>query len=655
MLIYAQKLGWVVLTCLLISGCDSEEPNVPAAAPKASAPEPKLAKVEVKPTLKGPTAAELVASVAARVDSSVDETALVAALAKFEDRKTTLASIYQASERRHYDASGAISERGTEILDLLADVKRHGLDSRPYGFGRIDHGTFSVHQSLKAEQDVIRAQCKTAACARVAAAIALWLKGGQAGEAALVAAGLDKLDSAQRHHLDACIKPLAIETSKTRQLIWQADVTVSAAVIRYLVDFLLAKPAHPFDFMTPQTIAKLAEEHSERLVERIAAHPNDLAAVMRAAWPIQEQYKKLLKSVDHYAAMVEKGGWGEVPSLPKKKLTKGAKSAWFLQLRTRLKAEGYDVAEQGETYDDELLKVVQTFQRRHQLQSEGIIGKGTLRELNVSAQRRLRQLKLALTRWRSALARDAAGFYVHVNIAAQQMQLWVAGKRERTHRVIVGKDNEDIDYSKRVKGKINRTKMFKAEMKRITLAPRWYPTPRVVDLELGPALAKDPEYFEKHGYVSEMRGDGTERVYQRSGPKNLLGVVKFQFPNKHAIYMHDTPSRGLFKRARRAYSHGCIRLHRPKQLAYDLLGRDRNMKKKKIDKIIKERDEKVIMLKNHFWVYIDYISASVEPEGDEQVATYFWSDIYAYDKAYFTGQLPVKEVEKYKAASLRGL
>ena len=88
----------------------------------------------------------------------------------------------------------------------------------------------------------------------------------------------------------------------------------------------------------------------------------------------------------------------------------------------------------------------------------------------MSAKRRLRQLRLALTRWRSALARDAEGYFVHVNIAAQRMQLWNDGKPKRTHRVIVGKDNDDIDYSKRIKGKINRTKMFKAEMKRVTRA-----------------------------------------------------------------------------------------------------------------------------------------------------------------------------------------
>ena len=119
--------------------------------------------------------------------------------------------------------------------------------------------------------------------------------------------------------------------------------------------------------------------------------------------------------------------------------------------------------------------------------------------------------------------------------------------------------------------------------------------------------------------------------------------------------MHDTPSRALFGRSRRAYSHGCIRLHKPKLLAYEFLGRDRNMKKKEIDKIIKERDEKIIMLKKHFWVYIDYISASAEERDDGQVVARFWSDIYGYDKAYFTGALPVVETEKYKTASLKGL
>ena len=250
-------------------------------------------------------------------------------------------------------------------MALLADVKRHGLDARPYRFAKIDHATYAVHQGLKAEQDVIRAQCKTAPCAKVAAAIALWLKGGPAGEAALVEAGLDGLDDAQRVHVAACVKPLAAATAKTRGLIWQADAHISAAVIRYLVDFTMAKPAHPFDFTTPSTIAKMMEEQAETLVERIGQTPDDIAALMEGAWPSHPQYKRLLLAVDQYRKLVEAGGWADVPGLPRKKLTKGAKSSWFVELRKRLHAEGYQVAEEGEVFDDDLFKAVKEFQRRH--------------------------------------------------------------------------------------------------------------------------------------------------------------------------------------------------------------------------------------------------------------------------------------------------
>ena len=218
--------------------------------------------------------------------------------------------------------------------------------------------------------------------------------------------------------------------------------------------------------------------------------------------------------------------------------------------------------------------------------------------------------------------------------------------------MIVGKDNEDIDFSAKIKGKINRTKMFTAKMTKITLAPRWYPTPRVVDIELGPALAKDPDYYEKEGYVSEMGEDGSETVYQRSGPTNLLGRVKFQFPNKHSIYMHDTPGRSLFKRPRRAYSHGCIRLHKPLQLAYYLLGREhRRWNKKRVRETIDEREEKIVFLKKKFLVHIDYVSATVEKGGK----VHFWSDIYGYDAAYFTGQMPVEDTEEYEPKTFAGI
>ncbi len=648
--------GMWLLVAVWTAGCATEPEPTPAPSPAqrespAEAP-PELPPIAAAP-VKGPPLAAIAQRVAAHAKKAAagERKVLSRLLGVDKAPETVLKGLYKARKLLHYGRDGRLSQGGHDVLALLADLSRHGVDRRPYNLAKLDAATAAVVAAFAAEKAAIVKLGPDLDGARVASKVADWARGGAAGEAVLAAAGGDKLSGAARKALSDGLDRVLAATDATRAAIWAADVAISRAAVRYVVDFTLARPAHPFDYTSPNTVRKLAESEAEALSARFAGKTDKIAAVLRAAWPQHPQYKKLLRAVDRYQKLVDDGGWDELPALPRKKLEKGAKGPWIVALRKRLAAEGYKVELEGERYDSALVDEVVRFQDRHQLADDGSIGRGTLRELNVSAEQRVRQLKLALTRWRSALARDAEGYFVHVNIAAQRVKIWDKGKVLREHRVIVGKDNDDIDYDKRIKGKINRTKMFKAKMKRITLAPRWYPTPRVVDLELGPALAKNPGYFEKHGYVSEMQADGTERVYQRSGPSNLLGVVKFQFPNKHAIYMHDTPGKGIFRRARRAYSHGCIRLHHPKKLAYLLLKRDRGWKKKKIDKIIEEREEKIVGLRTHIWVYIDYISASVEKND----VVYFWSDIYAYDQAYFTGQLPVEETEEYKAASLRGL
>ena len=128
-------------------------------------------------------------------------------------------------------------------------------------------------------------------------------------------------------------------------------------------------------------------------------------------------------------------------------------------MAARLRAEGYDVGD-GEVVDQAFVEAVQRFQRAHQLTDDGVVAPNTVRELDVSASSRLQLIRLALGRWREAGARDPEDFYVWVDVAAQRVQVYDHGKVVREHRVIVGKDEEDIDYDKRIKGRINRTKLL---------------------------------------------------------------------------------------------------------------------------------------------------------------------------------------------------
>lgn len=640
---------------LWAAGCSDD-----AALPATPTPEPAIPaepaeRTPTKAVVKGPPLADLAKQIdafATKIRAS-EPAALKKAIAATANDAVVMRALYAKPVLRFYAPDGNLTQDGAAVMQLLTNLDRHGVDRRGYRLSETDAATDKVVKAFAAQRAAAIALGESPKVAQVAIAICDWVRTGEGGEIALVRAGGDKLDGAARKRIGAKLTALMKTAAAARAAMLAADLEIARAVIRYVVDFKFAKVAHPYDAMTPSTVRGLARKKAKEITAILVNSEQRTAEVLKGLWPTHPQYKQLLGAVDQYREFASKGGWEKLAKLPRKKLDKGYRGPWIAKLRKRLASEGYQVpAGDDELYDSDLVDVVMDFQARHQQQEDGTVGKGLLKELNVPVDKRLRELGLALQRLREAQARDPEEFFFWVNISSQIVQVYDNGKVVREHRVIVGKDNEDIDFAAKIKGKINRTKMFSATMTKVTLAPRWYPTQRVIDIELGPALARDPDYYEKEGYVSEMRADGSETVYQKSGPTNLLGRVKFQFPNKHSIYMHDTPGRSIFKRPRRAYSHGCIRLHHPMKMAYFVLGRDhRKWTKKTINKVVDEREEKLVMLKKKLPVHIDYVSATV----GKGAKVHFWSDVYAYDLAYFTGQLPVEDTEEYEPKTFKGI
>lgn len=331
-------------------------------------------------------------------------------------------------------------------------------------------------------------------------------------------------------------------------------------------------------------------------------------------------------------------------------MSKGEGGPFIAALRQRLAVEGYEVGS-GETFDETLSEAFATFQARHQLEIEPTLSKTAQQEFDMLAAQRLKLIQLALQRLRESEGRDPQDFYIWVNVAFQRLWVMDGSDVVQEHKVIVGNNDTDTDQGTQMKGKINRTKLFSWKMTQVILAPRWYPTQRVVELEIGREMMKNPRFLEDHGYVREMQADGSEVVYQAAGKANLLGDVKFRGPNKWNIYLHDTPFKQFFTKARRAFSHGCIRTQNPIELANLILSKDKGMSPGQIKDAIKEKEEKIVILKNQIWVHIDYVSVLVDEKG--HVA--FGADVYGYDQAFFDGQLPVEEQKEYKAGSARGL
>ena len=151
----------------------------------------------------------------------------------------------------------------------------------------------------------------------------------------------------------------------------------------------------------------------------------------------------------------------------------------------------------------------------------------------------------------------------------------------------------------------------------------------------------EPDYFVKNKFKVKLRPDGTEIMYQESGDENALGRVKFVFPNPFSIFMHDTDEKDLFNKQIRAFSHGCIRLHKPLEVAFYLLHHVNGMTKKEFDEILSKTDPAPEKLKEPVPINIDYNTVGVDPDGKMM----FFIDVYQYDRDFYNGKIPYTEEE----------
>ena len=196
-----------------------------------------------------------------------------------------------------------------------------------------------------------------------------------------------------------------------------------------------------------------------------------------------------------------------------------------------------------------------------------------------------------------------------VNIPSFNLTYFKNGKPALESKVVVGKS-------------LNRTVVFSADMKYIVFSPYWDVPPSILKKEILPAIAKNPNYLEEH----DMEWfDG--RVRQRPGLENSLGLVKFVFPNSNNIYLHDTPSKNLFNEEKRAFSHGCIRVAKPVELANLILKDDKAWNPEKIAAAMYSGIETWHPLKNKIPVYIGYFTAWVDDDG----ILHFYEDVYKRD------------------------
>ena len=463
-------------------------------------------------------------------------------------------------------------------------------------------------------------------------------------------AALDLLADAASHGLDpqdydaAGLARLLQQPWDTQQQADAADLALTRAFERYLGDLHRGRidPVELGQRYRPDRHDAFAPDQALR----VALQLGDPSLAVAAAVPQLPQYDRLREALARYRSLVGHPAWdAALPQLPRpaqsrtRKLEPGQPWSGLERLAQRLQALG-DLApgthgQPRQSYEGELLAAVRRFQQRHGLEQDGVIGWATLEQLEVSPAGRVRQIELTLERLRWTPLLKARRMIV-INLPEFMLRAYEVTGDGRVSvslesRVIVGKALD------------TRTPLFDEDMRFIEFSPYWNVPPSIARAETVPRLRRDPGYFDRMGFEfvgSDGRVErslsgasldavlaGRMRIRQRPGPENALGDIKFVFPNADNIYLHHTPAVSLFGRDRRDYSHGCIRVEKPVELAefvlQDMAGWDRA----RIEAEMAQGSSHTLRLDQPVPVLIHYGTTVVK--GDQ---IFFFNDFYGHDR-----------------------
>jgi murein L,D-transpeptidase YcbB/YkuD len=443
----------------------------------------------------------------------------------------------------------------------------------------------------------------------------IWLDAGAARELVAAVRESDKQGlSPKAYGLDE-LEPLVDTSPKDLK----RDVILSRAFVRLAFDLRYGRiPVSKFGAAAASTKRLAGGENSVELATAIET--KKVREFLERMQPPFALYKRLGTALEDYRKIAAGGGWKTVETGPT--LRPGTRDRRVAQLRKRLAASG-DLAESGglaasageasDRYEGDIVEAVKSFQARHGLERDGVAGPKTIDAMNVPAAKRVDQIRATMERTRQFL-HDLPSRFVVVNIAAFSAYLIDGGQPVWSSRIIAGKPNLE-------------TPVFRAMIESFILNPEWNVPPSIVRDELLPGLAKDPRKLEK----MHIRRVG-ERYVQQAGVHNSLGRIKFHMPNEHAVYLHDTPSKNLFERRERAFSHGCVRLENPFQLAALLLD-DPARDAAALEKEMQNGKTKWVKLREPVPVLV--MTWSVVVSGDGRVD--FLTDLYGHDEEVLAG------------------
>ncbi|MBQ0767259.1 MAG: L,D-transpeptidase family protein [Sulfitobacter litoralis] len=361
------------------------------------------------------------------------------------------------------------------------------------------------------------------------------------------------------------------------------------------------------------------------LTDFIAADPTPFLRNLR---PNTMEYNALMREKLRMEQLLSQGGWG--PAVPASSLKPGAQGAQVVALRNRLMSMGYLKRSNVMTYDATLQDAVLSFQKDHGLNEDGVAGPSTMAEINKTVETRLQSVIVAMERERW-LNKERGARHILVNIPAFTASVVDNGLVTFETRTVVGANESD-----------RLTPEFSDVMEYIVINPTWTVPRSIVTKEYLPSMKRNPNAA---GHIDLIDGRGrivsrgsvnfsryTERTFpygmrQKPGRSNALGLVKFIFPNKYNIYLHDTPSKSLFSRDVRAFSHGCVRLADPFDFAYTLLAAQTADPVGYFKRQLATGRETFVHLDKELPVHLIYRTAFTTPRGHTQ----YRADIYGRD------------------------
>lgn len=424
--------------------------------------------------------------------------------------------------------------------------------------------------------------------------------------------GLRKRQKRARKHL----KPFALEPASSPKSVARKDARLASALVRYIVEMRYWKSAHP---LTPSRgLGRLRYRHKDPIVATAARALENMEGELQALWPQTPKYGHMRDALARYRGLAQRR-----PQMPrmswskwKRASRKGEPSGAVVEtLQARLAFEGHLRGPATGELDEATLAAVARYRAGHGMDEDGGVGWTLIRSMNTSMTRRVDALRVSLQRMRESTAlRRGETTWARINIPAFTLTLYEDGQVSRTHRVIVGNTKLDFNRFDWKQGYLNRTPLLETRVTRVILNPAWIPPPRILDEEF----------------------EGEEKVVVKPGKDNPLGYVKFRLERTNAVFMHDTNKRRLFRKQKRAFSHGCIRIHDAMELAKHVAGQYAGITESDYQERLDRGKQDPIPLVKDLPVYVEYSTVDIDDRGEPV----FYKDVYRYDRDYLKGDMP---------------